>query len=535
MHHALESYDILWAIFRNFEPTTSYQDRTTLANAARVCRRVSSIALDCLWRHLTDPLPALKVISSFQAVTPTFDPDDENSYRDDEIEGDRYHLTDIISARDMERFQLYATRVRVLSFSSGKSWSSRAAVLSCIASLSRGPLFPNLQELAWSQTSPADFTILSFLTHAILRFSINHASGSLRDEIWSVHDPGLSTYLHAISSSLPNLRELSIQTRCCPSIILPLVRLRHLRKVSLYPTSMDCTLYRFLATLVNLVDLELRLELMDDTDVAFPQGFNALETLDISGRLSHIVRFAVAINSTAFRSVSIYDYDGESDERDLCLFFAVLRHKFRSSLRRVTCGTMLKKTTSVPLIDIIYPLMELPPLDSISFNSMTPFRTSSTDLTKMAASWPNLTALRICYDSEDEPPHISVLLELSRLCPHLRILTLPSLDFRSPVPDYTPPPATQPHALRALNVAFFPRRAIEDPMSVAQFIDTVFPELVLERTLVSARRPDGVKPDRWAWGRLREALGAFKARRMHSGASVREHGLSAAYHGSQDT
>ncbi|PCH43515.1 hypothetical protein WOLCODRAFT_164504 [Wolfiporia cocos MD-104 SS10] len=521
MHRALEDYDILAHVFGQFEPTTSRNDRVALVQLARVSRAFSHHALNFLWRRLTDLVPALSIISSFEAVTPAFDPDpdDENAYIDDEIEGDAYYLTDVISPNDLERFQQYASRVRILSFSSGKSWASRASVLSCVTTFSRGPLFPALQELDWSQSSPSDITILSLLTPTLTRLSLDHVSGTLRGNVWSTEHRGFTTILHAISTNIPCIQELNIQTKCSPSVLLRLVRPGHLRKVNLYPSEMDRKLYQSLSASKTLVEMDIRLFVNEN--VTFMHGFSVLRKLDIAGRLPDITRFVAAITSPTFHSITVWDYQSNSDIRDLHLFFALLRHKFKTSLRHVTCGTKVIGAQALPLLDLMRPLMDLFALEGVTLNSLTPFRASSSDFVQLATAWPSIRTLQICYDSAeaDAAPHVSVLQVVARLCPSLLVLTLPSLDFAPPYhrtlglagrnDDGVMP--IQPHGLRELNVGFYPRRPVEDPGGVARFIVTLFPDLA--RAFLSARAPQGTEPDRHAWGKLIESLRALQTER----------------------
>ncbi|KZS89381.1 hypothetical protein SISNIDRAFT_527310 [Sistotremastrum niveocremeum HHB9708] len=162
--------------------TFEYCLQADLARCARVSRSLSEPALDALYRVVRDPVVLLRFLASL------------------EYESDTWNFKHKINATDWQRFQLYARRVRVLTYDARTNGVISPGVWNDIA-LTRPPsvICPGLHTLEWRVGHASQLSQYSLLF-------IHEGLTSL--EIGGWNEP--ARLFRGISYTAPNLRKLSI-------------------------------------------------------------------------------------------------------------------------------------------------------------------------------------------------------------------------------------------------------------------------------------------------------------------------------------
>ncbi|KAL6297939.1 hypothetical protein BKA93DRAFT_109595 [Sparassis latifolia] len=105
----------------------------------------------------------------------------------------------------------------------------------------------------------------------------------------------------------------------------------------------------------------------------------------------------------------------------------------------------------------------------------------------MALSWPKIITLRITADHDTVvAPSIYTLADLAHHCPHLQKLCLPGVEVITPPPPELKSSPVSGHALKVFTMAGPENESppfrieVADPAQVAEFLDTLFPQVRLE-------------------------------------------------------
>ena len=182
---------------------------------------------------------------------------------------------------------------------------------------------------------------------------------------------------------------------------------------------------------------------------------------------------------------------------------------------------VMPHTPSRSLIHLVRPLMALSHLETVHLSPMETWRVSSSDpeVEEMVMAWPRLLSLRIDLGISIAMPfngtfrhfapqypqraahscglHARSLLAIAKACPKLRELTILCDLSEFTLPTLEDCPAT-PHPLQVIRLISMlqPDIAVESTERLAQFIDRLFPNIILDdMSLAKHWMFAGVLPD----------------------------------------
>ncbi|KAH9948962.1 hypothetical protein B0H21DRAFT_875815 [Amylocystis lapponica] len=501
MHRALDNFDILSEVFEHLPVYPSYWldplNRRTLSQAARVCRAFSDPALGVLWRTLLNPLPLFRLFTSLQ-----------------KIQHDGGYWTDRnMPQYDLARFQQYARRIRAIRVRRASPQVETSVYFQVAHHLKGEFLLPCLTTLRWEQLSPYDTSITTLLSPSL--HSINLNFDKPVDVVSAQNNPNsgrhitLGMLLQSIFQACPSLKDISMTNLYVPPESFAFTALQRLCKVELHDCSPLITSHvlQALSTVPTLVHLVLDIPVEDDKDDSGLRsccnGFYALRTLAISGRLSHIQPIVSAISSTAVDSldINIKSKDGATKHASLLTIVAsrwstslhTLKLKLRLSLE---CKPSDGPQHNVALMQFLHPALALGALTSLKIWAWdVPLAISDEDTRELASSYPCIEALRILNDPAPRlppqttlrdyvrgSPPLSALLDLAHRLPALRDLTMPFRLDQLQLETLVANPRVASSAL--LNLGAWQsilEVAPKDPRRVANCIIAAFPNLATLR------------------------------------------------------
>ncbi|KAI0773324.1 hypothetical protein BD413DRAFT_603656 [Trametes elegans] len=458
-HRALSCYDVLYAVFENFEcsedawydydPRTDDShawysrrlhavSRTTLARCARVCRAFFHPAVSILWKDIDDLSSLLAVLRTIPLLAkPT-----HSSY------GDSYSGQVLpCMPEQMARAYQYAWRVRVVSGTRGTLASRADHHLPLPSGMREQALLPRLRHLRWIQSVPGNVDLLGFVPttleslHVVFRPRPPNGSesGSRRSVEESVRD-----LMRRVAIQAPQLRYLRVTTSGVVregSLDWSLPRLRQLETFDIldpiYSQVSTHPLLSPLAALPNLRHLKLRLQHGRMPHI-HPHTFPALRTLTLDAMfapLSAVPAFLLLISSPHLRSLSLLHCECATAAVHVNLhdITDIICSKFRSSLRQFQLslrGIGPVREDPQPLMKTLEPLLEMHSLDDVRIAiapEVAVVASSHDDLKRMSESWPNTTRLHMDYHPSACPP-LYDLAGVARGCVVLADLVLPGLD-----------------------------------------------------------------------------------------------------------
>ncbi|KAF9556560.1 hypothetical protein CPC08DRAFT_752475 [Agrocybe pediades] len=452
--------------------TFQLSDPASNAVNARVCKRWSEIALDCLWADVDDLLRLLKLLAPMTVVKGT-----RNVF--DFQRSPQVH--------DWRRFEKYAKRVRRLTYDVKELPSPRVIRFSAFDTLARTRLrldfLPNLQSLTW--IGPLNYSII-FMHDRISHFAI-----SLSGE-----GPSLPLYFLDVVSRMPNLITLDIRSSIPMSKIQSemtamLGALTHLISVTFPPYYLTGEVVEALSLHPRLAEIEFEYEqeqgIGKKEDVsnftpglaegAFPalKSFAAILGFGDATRLIGLPHFPAANLTKLFLdSTSILAPD------DIRSLLSAVMDNCQSltglsilSPRNLSPDDLASLDEGVcTTFHTIQPLLKLHGLTSFEFVQPFPLLLQQRDLEVIACSWPCMEILRLNshpVTSHQTTSTLEGLIPFAEYCPNLTELDLFLDATRTDLPD----PTVHFKALKFLDVGL---SKIKDVDAVALYLCQILPE-----------------------------------------------------------
>ncbi|KAG8945177.1 hypothetical protein FRC04_001156 [Tulasnella sp. 424] len=380
MERVLSTPELLLAIF-------SVADDDVLLAAATVCRKWSTLALDCLWRDLKSVYPLLVLVYL--------------STREDLLHDSDEESLQCPSTTDWERYDAYAARIRSIT-----SDDSKPGGFWDLAELSlyhpRGQFFPpNVRTLSWGCNHKLKLAVLPFISKSTEHLHLQLGGGFKVETAQKL--------LRCIIQRQPNLKSLSLNTDIWPECIE--------------------------GSLAQLISNSRQLE-----SVALPRYYQSSRIVEALGHLPQLKRLAVnyelsldrewpyqkALSFLPGRFPSLKDVEIQGDVPDATSLLSEFQSAAQLQHLTVSCETLEKASHVSGLAATI--AQRCPALQTLSFNfsnsphinltfstfrpvlscrSLTSFRVgfgnaikmAEHDFREMALAWPNLRVLVVCPDS----------------------------------------------------------------------------------------------------------------------------------------
>ena len=224
-----------------------------------------------------------------------------------------------------------------------------------------------------------------------------------------------------------------------------------------------------------------------DGTIALPK----LRTLDITGSLECVSTFFAHFRSPYLSSVSLR-LDFHLDSGDTKALFRNLSAS-ASAKQLIDMDFHVKgdpdDLPSVDFGDVLQPLLSHRRVRQF-FIEHTCFATlSDDDVLSMAKAWGELTEFGLApsyFDSFRNVVTPKALEHLAQFCTHLTWVGVPLYIFRNP--SIPAQPSTPSHPLMNLIVEIFHIRSTVQPVKLAQFIDVLFPNIVVPSPMVPPKR-----------------------------------------------
>ncbi|KAH9856702.1 hypothetical protein C2E23DRAFT_808663 [Lenzites betulinus] len=455
-----------------------------LAQLATVCRDVSWIALDVLWRHIDAVHHLLFALRPYHH---------------------RQHMfTDSIEDEDWARFQEYAQRVRGLCVHDVRSLHATVWVV-LTQRCPRGPLLPRLENLAGFTIDTSSVCYMMFLSPSLKRLGLT-VCGEERIIIQMV--------VRAIQPSLRSVQHLvlhDLSYNPWPTILFwELTQLHTLQVEGPNRCALRMQELACLGSFQHLRTLQMRIASISALEgpTATAMGFHSLRELKLSGHLGDICAFIVAAAPPSLELLSIHVHslcqrEDVEDEphlqsvspngvRSLAPIYAKLTPSLRRFEANLRCNC--DYVNHFPDSDaLLVPLQATPELRSISFVLGAIWHGLGNETRALLQhAWPDLVEFEYSLIVRQEPPRshsrdgqaststdddltIQTLALFAHAHPHLTRLTIPSLDLRA-VPDISTVPLLD-HGLQHLSFS-----ALEADIGLFPFaraLDMLFPRLDL--------------------------------------------------------
>ncbi|OJT05731.1 hypothetical protein TRAPUB_3449, partial [Trametes pubescens] len=358
------------------------EHRAALAQLATVCRAVSSLALDTLWRHIDDFHHLLFALRPYDKTKHMF-------------------VADFTDA-DWVRFQEYALRVRELNVGNLGRFHAMVWVL-LTRWCPRQPLLPRLSRLTGFDINTSSVCCTTLFSASIksLNLKVCH----------SVEDSVVQMTIQAAQPALSSIIHLSIED--VPAAIagkeqaVPFWNLTQLHTLHVWhKTVLTIPILESLASFPQLRTLQLHIDRIPEIRQRVASaGFLSLSDLTLSGRLGDICAFMAATTPPNIESLAIgaselcasegsrdepHTQSGQATARSLEPIYArltpSLRH-FRATLR-CSCSTEYHFPDSSKMLT---PLRALSGLQSITFGfEGTKFHLANASLAALEDAWPNV-------------------------------------------------------------------------------------------------------------------------------------------------
>lgn len=385
------------------------------------------------------------------------------------------------------RYDIYAQRVRVISFSS-RVHSSAYSVLA--SSRPDVPLLPNLCEFKWyqHQADDQDMTARLFLAPTLQRVSID----------WygfpeSGPPQSLDNFLRVLASNSRFLTHLSVKSDGEMHPISALATFENLHFMKLAsPGLVDNDLYQVLSHMPRLFEVHLDLSGSPPLNIPHIASFPTLTNIKIRGHLPQIIDFLRHVSSLSLLDVAIQtsDEDAFQDGHWLSsIVLSTLAHKFGTTLQNVLFDSPLHggiEIRQVRVMDIVGPLLQAHSLKRLCVSlSHIRLSLSDDDIADMASAWPCLQSLILPEIQTGTRPGIQSLESFAKHCPQLENLSI-SADANLT----TSHPVSISHGLGQLSLIY---SDIAHSGSVAEFLARLFP--AIER--FSAWNDESDKRDKW--------------------------------------
>ncbi|KAJ2974168.1 hypothetical protein NUW54_g11933 [Trametes sanguinea] len=250
---------------------TRREGREALASLARVCRGVSSLALDALWACIDDFRDLLSV---FEVYSPT-----------------KSMFTDVFTDTEWLRFQGYALRIRELHAGELDRVHSTVWITLTRRSL-QGPLLPHLQRLTGlnltSESLPYTMLFSPTIRHLDLKVDAAAEQGIIRMVLQELQPALASVRTLVVTEPAWYLRSTAPAVK-----FWKCTQLRTLKVMRSIPITRE--MLDSLASMENLHTLHLHIKSMPSySQNENPTGFSKLNDLALWGRLTDVCAFLTA-------------------------------------------------------------------------------------------------------------------------------------------------------------------------------------------------------------------------------------------------
>ncbi|KZT72909.1 hypothetical protein DAEQUDRAFT_722542 [Daedalea quercina L-15889] len=551
----IENDDVLHEVFKFLDPSATEPPprvgaseheiscRSALARSARASRVLSEHALSVLWRKIEGMLDIFSILPPFgkipQEVDPAVDGDLDDIGAPPRGKG-LWSFSGPIAAKDWQRYQQYAQRVRVLSL----AWTPRKIDPSVFSEISRlsngGPLFPGLTELDIQTYDPFEAIPSSLISPTLRKLFVTDLGSVLDgddDDDLGMRPPEspLADLVRVAFLKARVLEEVSLTGSNVGPMenLQPMAECSRLRRVSVVDLAPDARLLHGWSCIDSLGDLTL--EVHDDNPVITqPLEFARLHCLTARGNLKHLGDLFAQLSapSLGYLRMEVQQLPGHGREQlPECL--AAVSARFGSTLRQFHLASSGDRSgggerwPEQPLVDLIRPLLDMHLLQTVWITPPRWWSITFSDeaVHDIAVAWPRLVSLQIYLLNACSSATWESLVELASACPRLKTLALPHIDLRTFVPPIADKQPAMPHPLEVLTLDYsFGHNQVDDSHRFAQFLDRTFPNLDLETSVV--RRVDIPGGQRNPLGReVMELLRSFQQARGRKASQSGKHAM----------
>lgn len=389
-------------------------------------------------------------------------------------------LDGVIEEHDWARFDAYAKRVRHLIWVDDDNFDS--SIFLRIAQLrNKAPLLPFLVSL---RAAPyRGHGLLSLLSPSLRRVDFYpQSSHDLFPMVW--------TCLEALTTIVPNLKELRIQTTLSNSSLLSISRMYNLQTLLLFCQGFeDLEFFRALSSFHHLKRLDI---LFEDTATTIsslrwpiPQPsttpFPALEYLNLTLLPKHLSLLLVQLKRDGLKSLEINTskppLERLGDANHWALSFINMQQMFPSSLQELhlTYDLIYSRehtVTSPPQFHIFEPLLEIRSLKSVTICDFPWTSFSDEEFHKIAVSWKDIEELCFYHRSgQTTNATFQSLQSFAKFCPKLHTL---AIAFNT---EPLPPLEEIDVLSHSLRVLFIESQLPSDVFGVIRNLDHLFPSL----------------------------------------------------------
>ncbi|GBE83562.1 hypothetical protein SCP_0506170 [Sparassis crispa] len=512
MHRCLIVPEILYLIVDAIKTPSDELDLDTLAKLARSCRLFHDAALDSLWHTQCGLSNLVKCMPSEL----WFEPKGELSF------------TRTILPTDWSRFEYYASRIRVLTFTrwgrcrvpfSPTTGSKSKLSADVYASLSSHgfphPLLPNLSDLDWSEeiVGQENFRFCSTFLGPKLKFLSFVTNGPDPD---SVFVSALS-HLQQLSSPLHTLHLYFRQPSHSFSILLAVLRdFRALHTLSYKSsTSISFDLISLLSSMPQLQDLQLQFDGIVDSASADPPPicmFPALKKLSLRTRtISTCAAIVAALQLDAIEGLNVQ----VSRAPSACGFLQMLSNHFsQHSLRQLIVYSLCPEleeeiTDGVITSDCLQSLCAFRNLEYLTIATECHLDLNDTTLLDMASAWPRLMELDLVLSTDDTRWEQLAFVSLDGVIELVKqglLLDSLGVPMRMPIVDgFSELRPGGGYTYSQLATLTFGGRCVAPPVQAAAFLSDVFPNL---------RHVSGYHRFSNPWHTIQDLLPSFSSIRM---------------------
>ncbi|KAG5650157.1 hypothetical protein H0H81_000512 [Sphagnurus paluster] len=427
-----------------------YLDDASNASNARVCKQWSELALDTLWKEVTEPYHLFSLLAPMTCSA------------------GEYSFTRPLESNDWRRFDRYRRRVRTLYYHTSEAeYILHPSTFDDLARTRTSfDILPCLHTLKWH----ARIALCVLFMHRHIRtFAVMLPSSS-----------SLGSLFDQVAARMPAITHLDLRMSLSMRAIEPhtttlLASLTKLTKITLPRFCLTTALAEHLSRLPHLESIEFQYldeqgrgdpaDVLDFSPVLTQGAFPALSDLNTTITYTHAARFFTAsFAPTALTSLYLDSTLIESPTATRALTTVLAEScqllKSLALVSLVDASTVLSTPpdpdTCLAIADL-RPLFRCTRLTSLEVVHHAPLRLSLADVEELARAWPAIETLLL----NTEPAYLAsahltlhALVPFARHCPSLRVLGL-FLDASAPataVADELPPFA----ALRRLSMGVSP-------------------------------------------------------------------------------
>ncbi|KAG9036749.1 hypothetical protein FRB95_008080 [Tulasnella sp. JGI-2019a] len=453
MEQALDIPEILEYVLQQAQPASQ-------AVSAQICRRWSRISLDILWRDMDSFYPLFQLLSPLRCV------------------GDEWHFKADLYDANWERFDLYARRIRKLSYDDGHEYQGEDALASTDLfgqillhrPTPNAPILPNLTSITWDASTTQSLThILPFISPTVVYLGLScrtprdgPCAKLLRS--LSLRNLSLSTFLLLVT--FPGEEYLE-------TLVSFLAGQKQLIRVGLPFFSATREVVGALATLPSLKrytgwgkkrSYQIPLEEGMQFDWG-PQSFGSLEELGFyTPALTQASEILARRGGQSLRTLYLACLSWPSCNKLRHLSTTLVTSHSRLMVLRLSLFSEAGPPNPLYRVDFdtIRPLLQCTALSTLLVWHNRPLAYTEEDVTEMGLAWPQMTSLELCPDPTSDVESTSgqplrIVGTICRAFPKLENLAV-YVNEAGLTPDVLEPGiALAPSRLKKLNLGTSPR------------------------------------------------------------------------------